>query len=336
MKCPSCGQSQKQKEGSTCTKCSYRYAFEPRADGIADGKFKSLIAKASANDTYYFTFNQLYTAYAQLKPGTLGGTSSVAVFISVGAALAALGLLSVPFLVSETEPAILAVVGVFVFGVVSLVAFSQRTVEPSSPDPDVLARWVAKWRAAGHPIDKLIETPSLGEKPHGAHERDLFDYGAERLIVTEQDLLVDLLVKNGFHAEQRAIIIAESGYPRYLIPQVQRLLSERPDLPVMLMHDATPHGAAMVTRMAAHPLFRLSGHRVIDAGLFPADVPRIKLLESTVPSTHGNRVPIDALPTAALVTGLAGAFATGALMSPSVAAAAGADGGSSSGAADFG
>ena len=67
----------------------------------------------------------------------------------------------------------------------------------------------------------------------------------ERILVVARDLLVDLMINNNRHTDQRILVLAESGYPDYLVPRARQLLEERCDLPVFLLHDATPSGVAM-------------------------------------------------------------------------------------------
>lgn len=62
MKCPECGKTHKEHQGLQCA-CGYRFIFDPRVtDGLTDAEFIESIDSASANGTYYFTKNQLYTA----------------------------------------------------------------------------------------------------------------------------------------------------------------------------------------------------------------------------------------------------------------------------------
>ena len=51
-----------------CKSCSYKFFFDPRKDKLTpsvslhDNRFTAIINHASANDTYYFTPNQLFSS----------------------------------------------------------------------------------------------------------------------------------------------------------------------------------------------------------------------------------------------------------------------------------
>ncbi len=352
MKCPTCATTQKRKEGMKCAKCSYVYAFDPKSDGIADGKFLGLIKKASANDTQYFTFNQLYAVYCR------GRSRIIAAIVeskwgAVGFVGLVLGLLGVACVLGgcATEEPMASVFGVplVVLGIVLIFAGRKtHEIAPSRTEPpgaEQLHAWVTKWEAAGKPIARLLQTPSLHHAPAPYRESDIYDYGVERILVVEHDILVDLFVKNNQHAEQRALVIAESGYPSYLLPHARRLLEQRPNLPVVLFHDATPHGTQLAARLRQGGLLPLRAHRLIDAGLFPKDVARIGSLAPTLPGSYGNAARADYLPFGAMAAGLAGVVGVGILADAAMAHAAApppppqhphaAGAGSSSGSSDF-
>ena len=79
-----------------------------------------------------------------------------------------------------------------------------------------------KWVGVQGPIEKMIETPRLGTPPPEFEEPDLYDYGVERILVVQHDLLVDLFVLNGLHAEQRMLggAIAEGVAIAEVLPAV--------------------------------------------------------------------------------------------------------------------
>ena len=122
------------------------------------------------------------------------------------------------------------------------------------------------------------------------------------MLIVDRELTVDLLVKNGFHAEQRALVIAESGYPEYLLPVAEKVLRENTDLPVFLLHDAGSVGEAMEGRLKS-PGFVLpiAGHPLIDLGLSRADARKLPQLRAVRRGSLGEVVPIDMIAMSGLV-----------------------------------
>ena len=131
---------------------------------------------------------------------------------------------------------------------------------------------------------------------------------------------MDLFVRNGLHAESRALVLAESGYPDYLLPRARELLRERPDLPTFLLHDSTASGMGMRARIDQGRLLPVAGHPIVDLGITPEDVGKLKRLACVEPKRQGNRVAVDLLPFAMLATGLGLASGTSLAAPPSPAA----------------
>jgi hypothetical protein len=209
------------------------------------------------------------------------------------------------------------------FGIL-LIIVGRKTTQLSpaktlAPPDQKLREWVRKWEAAGRPIPRLLRAPTLDRAPGPYREKDIYDYGVEKILIVQHDILVDLFVKNNLHAEQRALVLSERGYPGYLLPVAQRLLAERPDLPVVLLHDSTPEGVSMMARMLASSVLPLAGRKLVDAGITPRSVSSIKSLAPTLPGNHGNAVPVDYLPFGALAGGLAGMAAAGLLLPAAIA-----------------
>jgi hypothetical protein len=316
MKCPKCSNNQRAREGKKCTKCGYEHVLTKKEDSITDAQFAAVLRGASAGDTLYFTFDQLYARYCRGRSGMVAAVVETVVHTmgrwGCGVMIVTGTIAVFAFLNDKTLIGIFAV-AVFGLGFI-LNRIGRENIErvPSHRAPaDVykLRQYIEKWQAAGRPIPRLLRTPSLGEPPSGYREADLFDYGVERIVIVEREILVDWFVRNGVHAEQRALVLAESGYPRYLLPHAERLLEQRPDLPVVLLHDSTAHGLKMAERVRASGILPLAGRKLIDAGLSPRQVKGIKALDAVVPESTGYAVPVDMVPFPALVTGLFGVAA---------------------------
>lgn len=307
MKCPKCSYDQKAKYGLKCGGCGYQFAFNPKDAatlGLTDGKFAACIQAASQNDTTYFTRNQLYATFCRRM--------SASPLPQIGCSLIVLVVAGVLY-ASEAWPfaIVVGLMGLAIF--IGGIQVGRRKVKPQHFDV-LLDRWLTH----GRTIDRMIEEPSLHEPPPDWNEPDIYDYGVERLLIVERDILVDLFVKNGVHAEQRMLVIGESGYPDYLLPVAQRLLEEQPDLPVFLLHDATTHGVAMEDRVRASGLLPLGNHQLTDLGMFPEDFRKLKRTQRYDPGNAERALPVDAmmLPfmTAGLTAAISGGMAFGAMI----------------------
>lgn len=299
MKCPECSHNQRVSDGMTCGGCGYGFTFNPRDTsfhGMTDGKFLGHIRAASRNETTYFTENQLYAAYARRRRPERMGCFVLAGILTTVIITQIVNLGPWPL-------ALLFLVPLF------LVAMGLR-VKPAVVSPQQFSAAIGRWLKAGKKIDYLLDVPSLHKPPPDWSEPDIYDYGVERLLIVERDLLVDLFVRNNKHAEQRMLVVSESGYPDYLLPQARRLLVESPDLSVFLLHDATTDGMRMEERLRRSEILPLAGRNVIDLGLSPDDFRKLKRTANYDRKNSERALPADALPLAFLATGLAASFAS--------------------------
>lgn len=300
MKCPECGHNQKVKYGLKCGGCQYQFSFNPKVSktsGLTDGKFVGCIRAASQNDTAYFTRNQLYAVYCRRLAGN--PWSQIVISVVVFCLAGGLAVAQVwPFAFFASLFGLALLVG-------GITALLKKT--PLRQFNSVLDQWLRD----GKKIPRLIDEPTLHEPPPDWNEPDLYDYGVERLLIVEREILVDLFVKNGLHAEHRMLVISESGYPEYLMPLAARLLEEQPDLPVFLLHDATSHGAAMEHRVQAAGLLSLDGHAVTDLGMFPTDFRKLKRTRRFDPENERRDLPVDAMVLPFMTMGLGAAMTGG-------------------------
>ena len=293
MKCPKCAVNHKYKDGMACA-CGYRFALDPKSDGMADAKFLAMLNSATGNDTNHITENQLYMVYCRQNYSRP--------FIPAVIALALLGLaIGLYFAGGKNAPiwAGLALAASMISALASLYNWMS-----SPPDREKFRGILEKWSARHGSPKKLIQEPALHEPPPEWQEPDIYDYGVERLLIVQHDILVDLFVKNSFHAEQRALILSENGYPKYLVPLAVKALQDNPQLPVFFLHDSTDDGVEMAARMGQSQFLAWQQHPQIDLGLFPDDVKRIGKLRVLKPGKTNYRLPVDAVPYAVLSVAL--------------------------------
>lgn len=307
MKCPECGTNTKKSVGTRCGKCGYGFKLVPPEQnaGIGDARMASLLEMATGNGTYHVTPNQVYGLYAR----KMGARPAGPLLIFLGAALGAVlvGIVGGPDLALP----------VVVLGFIAFVALwtALSRIFAKAPPRAGFVAVVDRWRRLdGKYADRILleDEKLLADPPPEWREPDIYDYGVSRIVIVERDALVDLLVRNELHAQEKALVLSSTGYPGYLLPVAERLLRENPTLPVFVLHDTLPPGEALnsewwrrITRQIP-----IEGHPVTDLGLTTEDVPRIPFLQR-VHEVEGGRPPVDLMPWAILAPMLGAAFLAG-------------------------
>jgi hypothetical protein len=282
MKCPKCEHEQKYKEGMTCLNCNYKYAINPKEKGqLNDYRMKLRVEQISEQGAICFTPRQLYALYrGKFKKGDALPMSVFGVIIVT--AFAAFGNL---------EGAIIAGLGITIAILVEV--FKQ----PWLSETDFLAtfnHWYTRSSIANG-IEKVVLQTELHKLPKSNQEQDIYDYGVEAIIVTDQDIYVDLFVKNNYHTQYKALIVSKNLYPQYLKPRLEKLLTEKPDLPLFFIHDATLEGMQTMEQFRNIKTLATSGHPCIDLGLTPAHFSQLKFLKKLSAGTNDYQAPLDYL-----------------------------------------
>ena len=294
MSCPQCAEIGE--DLARCPACGYEFVFRT-ADGVTDTEWLLFVRRASGDGQHFFTENQLYLAYAR---GRLQVTRFVSRRGKLGLVMIVLGL-AIWVYALKVDWGITLVLGISItLGGVACVGTGVVTRrDPAEREP--LRRWLAAWRAK-KPLERFIADAELGAAT-------LSEYGVEQakaLIIVQRDVLVDLLLRNNAHRELSALVVAESGYPLALGAEARRVLAAGGALQVIALHDATPEGVSMQSRLSSSKVFALGGHTALDAGLFPADVGQMEELAPAIPKAHFSRVPLDFMTYETMVAGLRG------------------------------
>lgn len=310
MKCPECGHAIRGSQVSFGTKCpgrscSYAYVFSKRTrPRLTDRRFRALVRQVSGNGTRWYTFDELWGAFAK----GLYEEEPSAVSMTVVYGILALLLLAATVVVwpEARGGALLLLIVPMAVGVVYLARLPRNRFKP--PTQAGFLYQVEKWERSGKTLEKWIREPMLQEPPPEWDEDDIYLYGPERLMIVERDILVDWLVLNGWHTQTRTLVVAESGYPRYIAERAEGLLRDNPKLPVLLFHDSTTEGQEMEKRLRAGggPL-ALSSHPATDLGITTRDVKRLKRLRHLAPKRRKYELPADAIGFRALSPALAAA-----------------------------
>lgn len=186
---------------------------------------------------------------------------------------------------------------------------------------DAARRTVGQYAAAGR-LPQCIVREEMERPPQAWSEPDLFDYGAERILVVDDPLVVDLLVRNGVHLEAKAIVLSVEGYPRQVTTAARALVAERHDVPISILH-ATDRPRDEMVGGTRRLLGASDWMLVTDLGLAPGAAKRLKVLRW---ARRLSSVAVDHLPTRYLTAGLIGAMIGGPALEAAQAADDGGDG----------
>ncbi len=285
----------------TCA-CGYHFVFNPKIDRLTDGKFQTVIKQASKNDTYFFTKNQLYTAFCRKSP------KPVSVLVLIGIFIVSVFVVIIGLMIGSWEVTVGSVfVAVLFLGALFGIPSSIKKFLSRDNFDTLLHRWMQV-----NEIPKLLVKPQLGAPPAQQwQEPDIFDYGVERILVVEHDILVDLFVKNGFHAEQSCLIISANGYPTYLAQRLPELVKKNKNISIFLLHDFSPTGSTVVNKFLDSHKELFKNARILDVGLFQEDVKKIKVFKRLMLEKEPKRVPVDAIPYAYLALLFSGSISKG-------------------------
>jgi hypothetical protein len=285
MRCPKCSNDHKRKLGGRCSKCGYNFALDKdRDEGLTDGRFLLAVKRASQAGTKFFTENQLHTALCRTLYPWKAGRDAV---------LSGLVALAIAGVLLWSDRAAEALFVAFVGPVFCLAQWFKKSAYRPLTRRSVPAL-IKKMNDAGHSLRRLLQEPTLHQPPPKWSEPDIYKYGVERLLIVQRPLLVDLMVKNGLHAELRALVVSEDGYPSYIHQHAVELAHRREDLPVFLLHDATPYGIRMRIRLQDSADWSFAANRLIDVGAFPADFSALGL-PAVRGGPDGYKLPIDTL-----------------------------------------
>ncbi len=139
-----------------------------------------------------------------------------------------------------------------------------------------LSQAIMKYLKA-NPAPNLVDgTKFAGELPRVQIKEELFNYAPERILIAPTNDMVDMLVLNGFHFENKTCVVSAAKYPKHAFDACQRFLAKVPDLPVEVIHDVSGPGLSLKDQLLADPSWSLKDKSVKDPGLFPDAVRKIK------------------------------------------------------------
>lgn len=307
MRCPNCDHDQKRKDGMVCGQCGYPFALDPKQPPrVADRRFVRAVAKVSGDGARWFTIEQLH---GQLNRRSSNPVASMVGSLFLGAVVVVVGTIVVDEAGPSSDARGLLTALVVAAAVAIVTTGFLRARRP--PPLDRTARLVARWQTAGKPLDRLLQWPRLDGPTPAAPEADIFDYGAEAVLVVDDDLAVDLLVANGFASANRCLVVSTTGYPSRVASRAAALLASSPTTRAGVLHESGNTDAVAAARVRYGPT-------VVDLGL-PADIAR--KVGALGWARNAPSIPVRALPHRLLATALPMALTSGTAIGELLAAA---------------
>lgn len=136
-------------------------------------------------------------------------------------------------------------------------------------------------RAHG-PLAGLLPTDAAPALPLD-REPDLAAYGLPRVLICQHTSVARMLRANLFHLETTCAVFGlDEVQP--LAPEVQAMLARTPTARIMVLHDASPAGLALPTRLATD-LQLPAGLTPVSIGLRPVHARRLHLFATRRPFT---------------------------------------------------
>ncbi|HOP59550.1 MAG TPA: hypothetical protein PLR52_09055 [Bacteroidales bacterium] len=285
MKCPACGKKVKAAQTMTCS-CGYKFVINPKEYVFTDAFLLAVVKAASKNNNFFVTPNQIYSSFISIlyKKNRI---SYVPFIFSV----VIIFILSSFYYLKASKPAIILGGVIFIAACVYLII--KIAIRKPIPSKKLVISW-AESISSKKSGDHIISRPRLKKAPPEWKEPDIYDYGFERILVVQRDIVVDLFVKNNFHSEERTLIISSSGYPSYLVKHVAKTMNDNPDMPVFYLHDSSVNEEKNIKSFLEKLKITAQNRRVIDLGLSQQIVTKLKSLNK-IYSPH-SIVPVDAIP----------------------------------------
>ncbi|RDH42548.1 hypothetical protein B9G39_03295 [Zooshikella ganghwensis] len=277
MICPSCECFLK--GYNTQCSCGYKFIFHAKTEPFNDNKMKKLELKASALNTRYFTKNMLYSVFLKATSRSFYAPLIIAIIICSLISIILVGTLSL----------IGFIIALIIFVIVIKLVFNAS--KPMSIED--FSSYYKRWVDAGRNNNYLINKPKLKNPPAKCQENDIFNYGAERIIVVDDPLFVDCLILNDEHMRSKSLIVSKDGYPLYLKNQFKILLEQADNIPVLLLHATKLNKVKMVLAIEKNFNVKLNPKQVYDIGYYEEQIKQAKPLHKRMRIT---KCAVDMLP----------------------------------------
>lgn len=296
MICLKCGANNlyRERSGRKCSKCGHVFVFEPKLDNLTDKFFLKALELVSAKESLSYHPQHLYYELARLR-----NKKPTVVKSKLGNTLGTLFLfcLVLPFwsmflvsLLSFTMIFwILEAVYLLTAGIVCVRVWKNTDPAVIGLSYDKFKPLLDKWRKVnGLPKGLLDKKLSL---PVHVSETDLLDYSVDRAIICDKPELVDFLLANNFHIEQKCAVLSYGGHPKERFEDIRQMLKRNPNVCVFVLHNASLNGCRIYASIKNDKDWFKGFERIYDIGLNPSHAKAFAGLWQTVKESHVQAIP---------------------------------------------
>lgn len=132
--------------------------------------------------------------------------------------------------------------------------------------------WLNQWTSINGSPDRLLPEPEIASLP-AAPNPEVTAYSFDRVVVCDRPEVAQLLIRNNFHFEHNCAILTIDGYPHSIFETTMTMLRRNPDLQVYALHDCSPHGVQLVSRLRqSDAWFPTAAIPIIDVGIMPRQI----------------------------------------------------------------
>ncbi|MFP4580243.1 MAG: hypothetical protein ACLFQ6_05885 [Candidatus Sumerlaeia bacterium] len=242
-------------------------ATGPRKERVGEGFYskqfvEKVVTNCSENYYYHYTRKQLEHEYVRLVH--YEKTFQTAPW----AAAVWLGAIVTAAILPNNLHKLYVVLGA---GAFHGLLYMLRSFQFSKVHPDLFWEAHKTYRVYPEFQKLLLNKPNL-EKDKPKYP-ELIKGGYKRVLICQQNIMVDFLVRNGFHEECNTLVVSESGYPAAAQEKLEhRITTRKTRLPIWLLHNADEKGEAMLDRIRNRGLFADYSDLIRSMGMCPEDM----------------------------------------------------------------
>lgn len=286
MKCPHCLAELRYKErpDRKCPKCQGQFALEPRDNVLemSDLRLRGLADRLSIQGIYRYTVLQLgYTAaWKKIKKETgeqISLRSSITVTVISGVILVA-GMLGGHFF----EPAIICsfvamfgFIGLMIFGTSSIRLYNQSLNPPLHRFLPLLASFEEQFVVPWERFYGTLPGRLTAQEIAALRQLQLPLSEVRAVLACPVDDILDCLRANGL-PKSLGLALINPERPTDADEAIIALLRSHPQIPLLLVHDASVDGCLLPALLPAR-WGLASHHRIVDLGLSPRQAQKLRL-----------------------------------------------------------